>query len=186
MGHEANAACTAFADGRRSSLDMRAKLQAATADDVLDIVTLRAAVAAELTAQYGKGTWSGVSTERGVLFDMRNSKVFVLRQQRKLVATLSLTTKKPWAIDRRYFSACNRPLYLFSMAVAPALQRQGIGRLCLAEAIKLCQQWPAAAIRLDAYATPAGAGQFYTKCGFRAVGRATYRGCPLEYFEMLL
>ena len=72
------------------------------------------------------------------------------------------------------------------MAVAPALQRQGIGRLCLAEAITLCQQWPADAIRLDAYDFPAGAGPFYGKCDFREVGRASYRGCPLAYFEMLL
>ena len=46
--------------------------------------------------------------------------------------------------------------------------------------------WPADAIRLDAYDAPAGAGDFYAKCGFREVGRATYRGVPLVYFELLL
>jgi GNAT superfamily N-acetyltransferase len=165
---------------------MRIKMQTATVEDALDIVALRAAVAAKLTEQYGRGSWSGVSTEKGVLFDMRTSKVFVAYQKNRLVATLRLTTKKPWAIDRSYFSTCIRPLYLLSMAVAPELQRQGIGRLCLEEVKKICRQWPADGIRLDAYDAPAGAGQFYGKCGFRDVGRASYRGCPLAYFEMIL
>jgi GNAT superfamily N-acetyltransferase len=165
---------------------MHIKMQAATGADVLDIIALRANVSARLIAQYGKGHWSGVPTQKGVLFDMRNSHVFVARRKGTLVATLRLTTKKPWSIDPKYFSACIRPLYLLSMAVAPELQRQGIGRLCLAEVREICRQWPADAIRLDAYDAPAGAGPFYSKCGFREVGRASYRGCPLAYFEMLL
>ena len=90
------------------------------------------------------------------------------------------------AIDRTYFSQCNRPLYLASMAVAPDLQRQGIGRLCVETAATLVKQWPGDAIRLDAYAAEAGAGEFYRKCGFREVGRASYRNVPLIYFEMLM
>jgi hypothetical protein len=107
------------------------KMEVATAVEVLSIVALRAAVAGKLTAQYGQGPWSGVSTEKGVLFDMRTSKVFVARQKGRLIATLRLATKKPRAIDRTYFSACQRPLYLLSLAVVPDLQRQGIGRLCM-------------------------------------------------------
>ena len=98
---------------------MGIKLQVATAADALDIVALRAAVTAKLTAQYGQGPWSGVSTEKGVLFDLRTSRVFVARRKSRLVATLRLTTKKPWAIARKYFTPCTRPLYLLSMAVAP-------------------------------------------------------------------
>jgi GNAT superfamily N-acetyltransferase len=165
---------------------MRIKLQVAKAADAVDIATLRSAVAANLTAQYGKGPWSRFSSQKGVLYDMRTSRVLVARQKSRLVATLCLTTKKPWAIDCKYFTPCSRPVYLLSMAVAPDLQRQGVGRLCLAEAKEICRQWPADAIRLDAYDAPAGGGQFYGKCDFREVGRASYRGCPLVYFEMLL
>jgi GNAT superfamily N-acetyltransferase len=161
-------------------------MKVATAADVPDIVALRAAVAEKLTAQYGEGSWSRVATEKGVLFDLRSTKLFVLRRRGKLVATLCLTTKKPWAIDRSYFTPCRRPLYLLAMAVAPELQRQGIGRWCVEEVKKIGRQWPADAILLDAYDAPAGAGAFYGKCGFRDVGRATYRGCPLAYFEMKL
>ena len=79
-----------------------------------------------------------------------------------------------------------RPLYLLAMAVAPARQRQGIGRRCLEEAKQIARAWPADAIRLDAYDAPAGAGGFYARCGCTEVGRASYRNVPLIYFECLL
>jgi len=157
----------------------------ATTGDVLEIVALRTAVAEKLTLDHGQGPWSSASSEKRVLFDMRNSTVFVARQRGKLIASLLLTTKKPWAIDRSYFSACKRPLYLLSMAVAPDQQRKGIGRKCMTEVAALCRKWPADALCLDAYDASAGAGTFYSKCGFREVGRATYRGCPLVYFERM-
>jgi len=102
------------------------------------------------------------------------------------VASLSLGTRKPWAIDTRYFTACARPLYLTAMAVHPDWQRKGIGRQCLREASRIARSWPADAIRLDAFDADAGAGEFYSKCGFREVGRATYREAPLIYFEAVL
>jgi GNAT superfamily N-acetyltransferase len=69
------------------------------------------------------------------------------------------------------------------MAVALACQRQGIGRQCVRQVLDLCRERSADAIRLDAYDAPAGAGEFYQKCGFDELGRASYRGCPLRYFE---
>jgi len=165
---------------------MRTKLEVARTHDAAAIASLWVAASQHLTAKYGQGPWSGKRTEKGVLFDMRKAAVYVLRKRNKLIATLTLGTKKPWAIDRKYFSQRNRPLYLTSMAVTPDLQRQGIGRLCMDAAAKLVKQWPGDAIRLDAYDAEAGAGEFYRKCGFREVGRASYRNVPLIYFEMLL
>jgi GNAT superfamily N-acetyltransferase len=117
---------------------------------------------------------------------MRISKVFAARANGELVATLRLTTRKPWAIDTNYFAASRLPLYLFAMAVTPARQRQGIGRWCLEQAIKLARDWPADAIRLDAYDARAGAGPFYARCGWTEVGRTSYRNTPLIYYERLL
>jgi len=48
------------------------------------------------------------------------------------------------------------------------------------------RDWPAEAIRVDAYDGPSGGGPFYARCGFTEVGRTIYRGVPLVYFEMLL
>jgi GNAT superfamily N-acetyltransferase len=93
---------------------------------------------------------------------------------------------KPWAIDPKYFAKVDRPLYLTDMAVLPSVQRTGIGRRLLVYAASVARQWPADAIRLDSYDTAAGAGLFYAKCGLREVGRVTYRGTPLIYFELML
>ena len=72
------------------------------------------------------------------------------------------------------------------MAIHPAEQRRGLGRLCLEKAARIARAWPADALRLDAYDAAACAGEFYLKCGFREVGRAAYRNTPLIYFELML
>jgi len=117
---------------------------------------------------------------------MRNSQIFVVRERAEIQASFRLTTRKPWAIDTSYFAESDRPLYLLSMAVAPSRQGQRLGSRCLEAAIRVAAAWPADAIRLDAFDAPAGAGEFYRKCGFQEVGRATYRNVPLIYFELLL
>jgi GNAT superfamily N-acetyltransferase len=117
---------------------------------------------------------------------MRTSQVFAARLGTEIVGTLRLATKKPWAIDTSYFSACRRPLYLLAMAVTPARQRQGIGRLCLQEARRIAEAWPADALRLDAYDAKAGGGGFYERCGWTERGRVSYRGVPLIYYEFVL
>ena len=54
------------------------------------------------------------------------------------------------------------------------------------EALRIARERLADAIRLDAYDSPAGAGAFYEKCGFRQVGRVIYRNTPLLYYEMMI
>jgi GNAT superfamily N-acetyltransferase len=162
----------------------------ATADDAdaAAIAAIRTAAAQRLTRDYGKGHWSGAVTENGVSHALRTSRVLVVRNgaDDTIVATLRLSTRKPWAIDPKYFTKVDRPLYLTDMAVDPAMQRTGIGRQLLREAAAVAKAWPADAIRLDSYASDAGAGPFYAKCGLREVGRVTYRGTPLIYFELVL
>jgi len=121
-----------------------------------------------------------------VLNDLRISQVWLALRGRAAVATFRLSARKPWAIDASYFTRSTRPLYLTDMAVRPELQRQGIGRQCVEEIVAIARRWPADSIRLDAYDAPAGAGDFYARCGFREVGRVSYRGNPLVYFEMML
>jgi GNAT superfamily N-acetyltransferase len=158
----------------------------AKADDAPVIAELRNAAARQLTTQYGKGHWSNELTERGAVAELRHSQVLVAWQGADAAATFRLATRKPWAIDRSYFSDCKLPIYLTGMAVRPDLQSRGIGRLCVAEALRVVHAWPADALRLDAYDAHAGAGPFYSKCGFREVGRASYRSVPLIYYELLV
>ncbi|HSS52276.1 MAG TPA: GNAT family N-acetyltransferase [Thermoanaerobaculia bacterium] len=167
---------------------MEIELSAATVEDAAAIAALRTAVAQHLTLRYGKGHWSSAVSEKGVLYNLRTSRVYLARtgDEKALAATLRLCTKKPWAIDTKYFTPCKRPLYLTDMTVAPDLQRMGIGRRVLEQARRVAREWPGDAIRLDAYDAEAGAGGFYEKCGFREAGRVSYRNVPLIYFEMLL
>jgi len=162
------------------------KLHVATAEDAAGLVALRAAVNEHLIAQYGKGYWVSAATEKGMLFALKKGTVYVVKDREKVIATLTLSTRKPWAIDTKYFSVSKRPLYLTSMEVSPDRQRRGVGRQCLEEARRIASEWPADAIRLDAFDAAAGAGDFYRKCDYREVGRATYRNAPLIYFEMLV
>jgi len=162
------------------------RFRAATLKDSAELAELHTAVADHLTSLHGRGFWSFRTSERGVRAGLRNSKIFVFTDGGEIVATFRFTTKKPWAIDVSYFTACEKPSYLVGMAVRPDRQRQGLGRKCLAEAVSIAKAWPADAIRLDAFDAAAGAGGFYARCGFAERGRASYRGNPLLYFELLL
>jgi GNAT superfamily N-acetyltransferase len=168
------------------SRSKRFGLKLGTADDAAALAALHTAVAEDLTRLYGRGAWSTKTSEKGVLHAMRTSRVFVACEGAEIVATLRLATKKPWAIDTSYFSPCDRPLYLLAIAVSPARQRQGLGRKCLEEAMRIARDWPADAVRLDAFDAEAGAGDFYARCGWSEVGRTSYRNTPLIYYEFLL
>ena len=158
----------------------------ASASDVGAVVSLRAAVAQDLTRRHGRGHWSSVGTEKSVLRDIRTSHVILAWEGEEAVGTARLAAKRPWAINPAYFTPSSKVLYLTDMAVSPNRQRQGIGRRCLDQARVVAVEHDAQAIRLDAYEGDAGAGQFYAKCGFAERGRISYRSTRLIYYEMLL
>jgi|SRR5580658_1218615 GNAT superfamily N-acetyltransferase len=165
---------------------MKLTCSLATPADVPELAALHTAVAADLTRRYGPGFWSNPPTERGVLNSMRYALVVIARNGESIVGTMRLANKKPWAIDVNYFTPINKAIYLTGMAVLPQLQRQGIGRLLLHQAVIRAHAWPADAIRLDAFDADAGAGGFYARCGFREVAHVVYKKDPLIYFELVL
>jgi GNAT superfamily N-acetyltransferase len=155
-------------------------------EDATELAEIRNNAANRLSEEFGKGPWSGGCTEKGILFGMRTSRMVVARENGRIVGTLSLHTKKPWAIDPAYFTKVAKPLYLTSMFVAVERQGKGVGRRLLEEAVEIARAWPVDAIRLDAFDATAGAGDFYGKCGFREVARAKYKGVGLRYFEKIV
>src|SRR5271169_4239830 len=86
---------------RVSDTARRMKLTFSTAAqaDASELASLHTAVASDLTNRYGRGPWSFLTTEKGVLFGMRHALVLVTRKGKTIVGTLQLPTKKPWAID---------------------------------------------------------------------------------------
>jgi GNAT superfamily N-acetyltransferase len=168
---------------------MKFEFTTATESDAPELAALHRAVSEDLTLRYGQGFWSSSATERGIVVNMRNpkfSRTLIAQAGKQIVATLRLHTKKPWAIDAAYFTPAARPLYLTGMAVLPTHQRKGIGRLLLQNAQAVAQAWPADTIRLDAFDSPAGAGPFYAKCGYRELAHIVYKNNPLVYFERVL
>ncbi len=155
-------------------------------DDAPALAALHSAAAEHLTRTFGHGHWSSSAGEHGVRRGIMSSKVIVARGADGIAGALRLATKKPWAIEPKFFAPVSRPLYLLDMAVSPAAQRHGIGRRLIEEALLVAKVVAGDAIRLDAYDASAGAGEFYRKCGFREVGRAEYRHVPLIYFERKL
>jgi ribosomal protein S18 acetylase RimI-like enzyme len=158
----------------------------ATLNDITVIAALQNAAAGALTARFGAGHWSSLSTERNAALAQRHARVRVGRSGKRILTVVRLATKKPWAIDVSYFTPVKRPLYLTGLTVSVAHQGQGLGRVAIDDACAVARAWPGDAIRLDAYDSPAGAGDFYVKCGFKERGRAVYRADPLVYYELLL
>ena len=161
------------------------RITQAALDDSAAIAVVRVAAADGLTRDFGEGHWSAHTNEAAVARDIKASTVLVARDRGTIAGTLTLQTRRPWAIDAQYFTPCKQPLYLVNMAVTPDRQRSGIGRALLTEALKEARAFPAQALRLDAYEGPAGGGEFYRRCGYTAVGGKSYRGTPLLYFELM-
>jgi len=158
----------------------------ATLDDVGAIAALHNAAASALTGRFGPGPWSSLVSERGTALAQRHARVRVGCDGQQILTVLRLATRKPWAIEVSHFTPVKRPLYLTGMTVSVAHQGQGLGRMALEDACSVALEWPADAIRLDAYDAKAGAGVFYARCGFTQRGRVAYNGNPLIYYERLL
>jgi len=163
------------------------KLQAATTEDAESIAALRNAISDDLTFRHGRGPWTVHCTTGAVLADLREGRLLVALRRGEVIATLKLSVGKPEAVDPGFFSKVARPCYLTALAIAPDLQRQGIGRECLAQAAILARRDKADAIFLKTFDHPAaGAGPFFSKCGYRETSRGIHLATPLICYEVLL
>src|SRR5262249_11728029 len=147
--------CLLISLGRRGSLSAMTarpstrtlRVERADASLAVAIAAVRNAAADRLTSQYGHRHWSGHRSQPGVLGDIRHGAVVhVALWGADVVGTMTLGTRKPWAIDPKYFASSLHPVYLTNMAVAPDRQRHGVGRACLLEAARIAAAWPADAI----------------------------------------
>jgi ribosomal protein S18 acetylase RimI-like enzyme len=174
---------------RNAEADVLLSIREALHADVAEIAAVRIAAADALTARFGEGLWTSNTTENGVMLVMKHGRVIVAVRGGAIVGTLTLSTRKPLAINASYFTRVRTPIYLTSMAIHPQAQGQGIGRTMLADAEARARKWPGGAgqaIRLDAFNADAGAAGFYARCGYQERGRAVFRSAPLIYFERLL
>jgi GNAT superfamily N-acetyltransferase len=176
---------------------MKLTISEATANDVAEILALRLAVSSGMQERFGDHRWSPPISEGSVLRLFKGPRtrkadgatlirILVGRSRGEIVALTRIQTKKPWAFDLKYFKAGANAVYLGDVEVSPMCQGQGFGTQLMAAAVDAARAWPADAVRTSAYDGAAGAGPFYAKCGFREMGRVTYRTTPMIYFEMIL
>ena len=157
----------------------------ATASDAGALASLRTAVARDMARQFGEGEWSASPSDADVLQQLSASRVLVARSDTDIIGTVRLARARPWAIDASMFTPVATALYVLGLAVSPDARGRGVGRSLMDAAKEAARSEPAGALWLDAYEHAAGAGPFYLKCGFRQVGRTSYREMPLLFYEWL-
>jgi GNAT superfamily N-acetyltransferase len=163
------------------------RLRRAAAEDVRTVHAILAAAAEDLVARFGPGHWSTVSSIEKLRNYASDGVLFVVEAGAAAVGTLRLTDSKIGFYHNEWFARpADDAAYLLDMAIDPGSQRRGIGRRSMALAEDAARLLGLKALRLDAYAGPAGAGEFYRKCGYSLVHRSAFRGVALEYFEKLL
>jgi GNAT superfamily N-acetyltransferase len=153
--------------------------------DIPALLNLRLAVDADQAERFGDARYTTTINEKSVARNLKSSRVLVASRRGRIVGAVRLETKKPWAIDLRYFTAGCKAVYLHDVNVHPQHQRSGIGLQLMDRVKEMAREWPVDAIRLDAYDGTSGAGPFYEKCGLKKMGHAVYRGVPLVYFELV-
>jgi len=169
----------------------------ATVNDVAEILVLRLAVSADMEKSFGDDRWAPPVNEASVLRLFKSPRtrksdgallvrILVGKSRGKIIALTRMQTAKPWAFDLKYFTPGCNAVYLGDVEVSPTHHGKGLGTQLMNAAIAAARAWPATAVRVSAYDGAAGAGPFYEKCGFREVGRVTYRKTPIIFFEMLL
>lgn len=163
-------------------------VESATGANAAAIAAVRLAASRDMANRFGSGPWSfSLGSEGAVRAELISSTILIARDEGRLLGTLRLSTQNPWLGDTAFFTACSRPIYLTSMAVAPKHQRQGFGRRLIEAALHaVTVDLRGEAIRLDSFDARAGAGDFYRKCGFNVVWQAGYNGTPLIWFERIL
>jgi GNAT superfamily N-acetyltransferase len=163
------------------------KLRPARAGDVNGVRAIIAAAASDLTARFGEGHWSHVRAVETLRKYVEQGTLYLIETDAVTAGTLRLTDRKiPFYRGEWFAEPKAKTGYLLDMAIDPAYQRRGIGRLAMMLAENHARSCSLQAIRLDAYGGPAGAGAFYRKCGYRLVHRGAFNGIALEYFEKLL
>jgi GNAT superfamily N-acetyltransferase len=153
--------------------------------DIPALLKLQLAIDADQAERFGGDRYTTTINEKSIARSLKSSRMVVATHRGRIVGTVRMETKKPWAVDLSYFTPACTAVYLHNVNVHPSLQRSGIGRQLMERVKQVAKEWPVDAIRLDAYDGPSGAGSFYRKCGFKKLGHAVYRGVPLIYYEFV-
>jgi GNAT superfamily N-acetyltransferase len=153
--------------------------------DAPALLALRTAVARGMAQDHGEGPWSASPDLARIVQQLHATRVLVARREGQIVGMVRLTTVAQAAIDSSSFTPVANALYVLGLAVAPEARRASVGRRLMEASKDIAREWPATALWLDAYEHAAGAGRFYSNCGFQARGTAVHEGMTLRFYEWL-
>ena len=85
--------------------------------DAPALLALRLAVDADQARRFGSNRWSTTISERAVARGLKSSRVLVAKQRERIIGALRMDTKRPWAIDLRYFTPVTSAVYPSSCIV---------------------------------------------------------------------
>jgi GNAT superfamily N-acetyltransferase len=168
---------------------MNAKLRCtkATPSDLQRVFDIRANCAADLMTRYGPGHWGTSPTLRTLEKHLTSKYVFVVSTGKAMVGTFTLSLKRPSFFSLKDFTNPKATAaYLTGLAVEPVYQKKGIGRFCMQSVDRMARKLKCSAIRFDAYDAPAGAAEFYVRCGYERRHKSTFMGVPLIFFERVI
>lgn len=144
-------------------------LETATADDVAGILALREELAAWLATR-GIAQWQSPLPLSQLAAWVRNESVQVVRQNGRIVASVTLLDRDP--VFRGPDGAA--ALYVHLLMVARSHSGQGLGARILGRAEALARDRGADRVRLDAAAENQGLQQWYEDRGYQTVGSRTF------------
>jgi len=153
-------------------------------DQAKEVRELARSCAEKLTKEFGEGHWSKVYTLGTWQRRCEEKDVYLCRDRGKIVATFTLSERKPTYVSKRKFTKPNEKfLWLSNLFVHASKQRRGYGRKCLKKCREIAARENAKWVWFDAYAAKAGASVFYEKCGCKRVDE-TSEWIGLFIFEM--
>jgi len=157
-----------------------------TAEMLKQIAAIRDDSADDLTHRFGPGHWSGHSKLDRLKRELKKPRqLYLVKSGDEPVATFAIAESGPKFLRPAWFAEPEAPvMYLTALAVAPAWQGRGVGRWCMKFIRKAVADHGLKWIRFDAYNAPAGAADFYVKCGCVERRKFGFNGVGLIAFEM--
>lgn len=144
----------------------RLQIEPATDDDIsaLDMLLNQCA---DAMATQGMQHWLGVYDKAAVAKNVQQKTVYLLRDKQQIVACVALSNAPADYYADCWPAAPRADLYLTMLAVAPAFQQQGLGKLM----VQFCQQQlnKGQTLQLDAVAHYPALLDFYDRLGFQQI-----------------
>jgi ribosomal protein S18 acetylase RimI-like enzyme len=145
------------------------------------------AAAGRALAEQGYGNWDPPYPLERVERDIVEREVWLVRRDGAPIATYTLATSavRPYA-PAPWTDVDAHAVYLNRLAVAPALQGQGIGAECLEAVATRARLLGARAVRCDVLAANAPLRDFYERHGYRLRGTRSPSGWAFACYERVL